>query len=591
MDENKNEELNEDIKEDDIKEVVESEVNTDEVALEKVKENKLLPIISTVLVGIVLIASMVLLVFSIFSPKNAFFRLVNNSLSGISKNVSGFSDSTFGKLLAIDINSKLNIDAKIKGNVETDDLEIKEWFNGLESFELNVIENVDFSNDYTDTNAKFILNGEDFLDGVLVKNKDIISLKLADITDGYITVDNNNLESLWEKLNYNGPTSLDTSTDLLKELNFSKKDINNLKTALEKFGAGFLTAFDDEDFSYGEGVVTYDEGTIECKSMDFIVNAIDLNNGIISGLEEVISKEKYVDSIYKVISTIDKVSGYEPFTREEFGKNLNDMLEQIRSLEFTEDDAGFIIRIYYKGNDILKVELRSEDYNMVIFEFTCVSNKDSGYYKFFDGTIIYEDKVTTIDNVTNHLLTVDYIDYETGEVLEGYGSEISINIDSTNKNSQIISLKEKVRLLSYDTDLSTLDIMSIEPTVVRDYTLKGSIDKDDNLVELTMIDGDGTYTSTFTVDATIKENAEFEYLNISEDENFDVSKKTDDEINSKKDKVISNWNSKFGTDNSKLNQFEMAISMYLSMFIPMDYYSGDDATLEELDLDEFQIVG
>ena len=255
MDENKNEELNEDIKEDDIKEVVESEVNTDEVALEKVKENKLLPIISTVLVGIVLIASMVLLVFSIFSPKNAFFRLVNNSLSGISKNVSGFSDSTFGKLLAIDINSKLNIDAKIKGNIETDDLEIKEWFNGLESFELNVIENVDFSNDYTDTNAKFILNGEDFLDGVLVKNKDIISLKLADITDGYITVDNNNLESLWEKLNYNGPTSLDTSTDLLKELNFSKKDINNLKTALEKFGAGFLTAFDDEDFSYGEGVV------------------------------------------------------------------------------------------------------------------------------------------------------------------------------------------------------------------------------------------------------------------------------------------------------------------------------------------------
>lgn len=574
MEENKREELNKEFGIEEKQENMESNENI--VCEEKKGNNKLLTIVATSLVGLVLAAVVVLLIVSLSSPKNTFFRLVSSSMSDISKRISGFENSVFGKILAIDTSSKLEMDAVIKGNIKTDDAEMKEWFQNLEDFEVTAYENIDFAEDSTNTSASFSLNGEEFLSGNLIKNKNMVSVSLDNITDGYITVDNNNLSTLWEKIGYNGPSSLDNSADLLKELNFSKKDINNLKNAFSKFGVGFFRAFDDNDFSYGTGVVTYDEGSIDCKSMDLVVNAADLNNGIIEGMEEIISKEKYVDALYKVISTIDKINGYEPFSREEFSVNLEKMLEQIRSLEFTEDDNGFIVRIYYKGNDILKVELRSDDYNTILFELTCVNNKESSYYKFSDGMVVYEDKVTTIDKVISHLLTINYVDYETGEILDGYGSEINITINNTNKNSQSINLTEKVRLISYDTDLENLDIMAITPTVVRDYTLKGNIDGDNNLVDVILIDGDGSYTSTFAVNVAIKETEKFREIftdDILEHGNFIVSEKTDDEIIAKKDLIVNNWKAHLTGNSNKMQQFEMVVSMYLSMFIPMDYYT------------------
>ncbi len=566
MEENKNEELNGEISEN-------PEVNTTNEIIEEKKSNKVIPIVVMVLAGLVIVAIAILIVISLISPKNTFFRLANNSFSAISKEISKAESSIWGKLLTVDTSSKLEIDANIKGKVETEDSEIKEWFKGLENFELVAKENTDVNNEYANANAEFSINGEKFMGGSMVKNKNMISLKMDDVTDGYITVDNNNLSALWEKIGYNGPSSLDNSADLLQELNFTKKDISDLKGALNKFVTGFAKAFDEEDFSKGTGTVEFDEGNIECKTTDFIVNAVDFNDGLVRGLEAVISKEKYIDAIYKFTGLLDKLAGYEPLSREEFGTNFERMLENIRSLEFTEEDSGFIIRLYHKGNNVVKMEVLSSDYNTKMLSVTTVNNGDSAYYKLISGISVYEDKVTTIDKVTTHAISIDFIDYETGEILEGYGSEINVTIDDTAKNEEIIKLNEKVRLWSYDVNLDETDIMAIEPTVVKDYTLRGSIFGNENNYDITLIDSDGTYSSTFSVVATIKENAKFEPIVISEEENFDTTKKSDEEIIAKKDSVVSNWNSGIGSDSNRVGQFTTAVATYLSAFIPMDYYS------------------
>lgn len=544
--------------------------------------NKFFPILATVLVGVVAVAIVLLIVISLISPKNTFFRLVNNSFSDISKGIDGIKNNAWGNLLSIDATSKLDIDTVMKATIKTDDAEIKEYFQGLESFELKANEKADFSNDYTNTNASFILNGENFWVGNLIKNKNIVSLKVDNVTDGYVTVDNNNLSEFWEKIGYtNGPMSIDNSLDVLKNINFSKKDISDLKDAIEKFGSGFSKAFDDDDFSYSKGYVESDEATIECKTMDFHVDPIDFNSGLVNGLEEISSKPKYIDVLYKIISTLDKVSGYEPLTREEFGTNFEEMVQQIRSLEFSEQDEGFILRIFYKGNDILKVEMLSEDYNTKIISFTAINNGDSAYYKYSEGISVYEDSVTTIDNITTHSLKIDYIDYETGEILEGYGSEITIKIDNTNKDESNINFIEKVRLVSYDENFENLDIMSINPTVVRDYTFKCKVTGDENKVDVIMIDGDDLYSSTFEVNSVITESVNFENTTVNDNENFDTTKKTDAELVAKKDKIIQNWNSNIANDKNKVRQFETAMAMYLSMFIPANY-SYDDGAYEDI---------
>ncbi len=566
------------------------QVTVDEPTEEnKRKSNSAAKIIAAILGGIVCIALAALVMISLLSPKHRFFSLVSSAFSDASKEINNFEKSTFGQMLMLDTGSKLAANVKISGKIETDDEDVKEWLGNLESFELNAKENLDISNDYSDTVADFTLNGEKFLSGTLIQNKNIISAKLDDITDGYITVDDNALAELWEKIGYDGPTSLTSQTDMLKELNFSKSDIKDLKNALEAFASGFSTAFSDEDFAYGTGTVSYDEGNIECKSMDFIVDAKKLNDGLISGLEKVSSKEKYIDAIYKLTSALDKVNGYQPLTREEFGTNFETMLQEISNLEFTGEEQGFIIRIYYKGNDILKTEMLSEDYNTKILEFTIINSKNSGYYRLCDGSIVYEDKSTTIDKITTHTVNVDYINYETGEIEEGYGSEIVIKIDNTKKNEQNINLKEKVRLLSYDDMTEDFDIMSIEPTVIRDYTLKGKIDGNNNNIEITMLDNNETLTNTFSINATIEEKANFDCITVNENENFNVTDKTDDELIAKKDKIIDNWKNTAGKDSSKVQQFNMAISMYLSMIMPVEYY--DEGDYEDLDLNSVDLEG
>lgn len=563
--------------------------NTEVNEIKGEKRNKsLLSIAFLALAGIVVTALAVFVVLSMTSPKNIFFKLVNSTFSSISKGTEKFEDSVFGKLLALDTSSKLGIDAVVSGKVETDDAEIKDWYSGIETFYVEAHENVDFDNNYTDAEAKFSINGENVLTGSVVKNKDIISARLNDVTDGYITVDNSNLTDLWRKIGVNGPSSLDISNNVFKDLNFSKKDINNLKNTISKFASGFASAFDDEDFALGTGIVEYDEGSIECKTADFIVSAIDLNNGLIAGLEEITSKEKYIDSIYKVVSTMDKIYGYDPLTRDAFGTNLSEMLEQIRNLDFSEEDEGFVLRFYYTGNKILKVEMLSEDYNTRMLSFTAVNSKNSAYYKYSDGVSVYEDVATTIDGVTTHMLSVDFIDYETGQILEGYGSDIVIKIDSSKKNEQTVNLTEKVRLVSYDSDIDNLDIMAIEPTEVVNYTLTGSIDGNKKKVLLTMIDGDNSYKSIFSVDATIEESAEFENIVIDDNENFDVTKKTDEEIINEKNDIIQKWNEAVGE--VRTEQLRTAISVYLSMFVPSNYDSGsDDVDISSVDLESLEL--
>ncbi len=580
MDENENKELNfesennevevNDINNSELEEEVptENEVNSStDIITSGEEENKkekksLMPILSIILIGLVIIAVAVLAILASTSPKNSFFRLVNSSLSGVSKNVSKIDKSVWGKIYKIDTSSKLSLDADLLGEIETDNELIREWMGGFESFKLTAHEDIDIANDYGNTTDKITLNDEEFLSGKLLKNKNLVSINIDNVTDGFITVDNDNLDDLWDKLGYNGPNSLDNFSKLLKDISFSKNDINDIGTLFSKFATGFSKAFDDEDFAFGKGTVEYDEGTIDCKTMDMIINATDFNQAIINGLEEISKKEEDLDTLYKVISTISILSGYEPKDREEFGIGFEEMLQQVRDIYTSNDTTGFIIRLYYKGNKILKVDMLSQDYNTKVLSFTVINNRDSAYYKLSSGMTVYEDKVTTIDKVTTHNISINYLDYETNEIMEGYGSELVIKIDDTNKNEGVISIVEKVKMASNLDE----DVKDVEPTVVKDYNIKFSVSGNDNNLEVVLKDGDTSYTSTFTVKALIKEKAQFDNIELKEDETFDVTKKSDEEIMAKKDKIVENWQNNIANNKTNLGRFQIANALYLNNF-------------------------
>ena len=226
-----------------------------------------------------------------------------------------------------------------------------------------------------------------------------------------------------------------------------------------------------------------------------------------------------------MFSIINESLGYLPSTREEFLVAFEGLLQEIKALEFSETD-GIIARLYYKDKDILKVEILSKDYNNKLLQFTMVSGKDSAYYMYSNALKVYEDKVTNIDGVITHVINVDYIDYETGEILDGHGREITLTIDNSTEKVQTLRLVEEGRLLDYTQGQT--DITKVDPTVIRDYTIKCDV-SDNNNLKITLIDNDTEILSSINADITIIKNASFEYQNTNSE--FDTTLATDAEIN------------------------------------------------------------
>ena len=534
--------------------------NNEESLTEKKKGNKILPLIAVILAGIVVVTVSVLAILTFTSPKNTFFRLVNGSFSGMSKIMSKVDESVWGDIYKINTSSKLTLDADITGTIESENDLVNEWVNNFKNFELTAHEDIDFNSNYRNTIAKFVLNGEDFMSGKLVQNENLISINIDNVTEGFVTVDNENLEKLWDKIGYEGPDMLNDSSSILKNFKYSKGDILDLKGLFSKFAIGFSKAFDDEDFAYGKGTVEYDEGTIDCKTMDMIVNNMDLNNGVISALEEVNGDTRYKNVLYKLVCTINILSAYKPRTKEEFDIALDDLIEQIKGLEVsTSEESGFIIRLYYKGKDIVKVDMLSRDYNTKLLSFTAITNENSSYYKLTQDIVVYEDKVTTIDKVTTHNISINYIDYETNEIVKGFGSEIVIKIDNTNDDEGTVTLIEKVEMAS-----NLEESLDSEPVVVKDYTIKFDSSGNDKKLDITLKDGDTSYSSIFVLKAAIKEMAQFEKVSLKAEEVFDTTKKSDEELIAKKDKIVENWNNNIANDETRTSQFQVARTLYLN---------------------------
>lgn len=531
-----------------------------------VNKSKILIRVIGALAIVVILCVIILAILSLLSPKNRYFRLVNHFLTDVSSTVNKVNKMPIGKIMDIDTASKLDVDVLFKGDIKTDNYAVKEWLQNLDSFEMKVKENVDLANDYSYLDTKFLINGSDFLSGNLVQNGEMVSVNVPTITDGYVTVNNNKLSELWEKVGYNGPNTLTSHLDLIKGLTFSDDEKKTFLDALEKSFSTFACNFSDEDFIGGIGSVKYDEGVIECNYIDFNMDAHRLNSAVVAVLEELRSKEKYMDLLHKMVTLLNEIYGETPFTKAEFLVVYEGLLEEIRAIDSTELEDR-VIRLYYKGNDVIKIEILSADYNSRYFQFTMIDNENSGYYMYQNDVKIYEDKVTVIDDITTHILNMDYINYETGEVHEGYGSEIVITIDNSSENLQNINFVEKKRLLDYSEGEN--DIMLVEPSIIKEHTFSIEALEDVNKLIITMKENDNGFYNAFDIEMNIKENAEFEHFKVKDD--FIVDSKTDAEIYSKKREIESKWNKYSLSNFNRIQQFQTAMSLYLGAFFTMDY--------------------
>ncbi len=523
------------------------------------KSNKL-KIILGVLGGAVVIGLIIVLVCVFSTLKYKYFSLVGNEFSTLTGYIEDVEKSVFGRILNTNLENKLAINTEVDASVETKDKEILAWLNGFENIKLQAYENSDVKNNYFDSNIKVILNGEEFILADLLRKNDNFFVDVDNITDGYIAFDNTKLPELWEKIGYDGPDKFSSQVEFIENFKFSNSEKTALGRAMLRVGKAFTKAFGKEDFSKGEDKITYNNKSIDAKYIDFKMNSTEMNNGIIFALEQLLKEDKALDVLLKISNAYDNAciqAGYDvkPFTREEFIEAITYIYDEVKKLNFSEED-GMIIRLYYEGNNIVKAEIYNMNYTSSVLKLVMIDDGREKYYEYSNGLMSYVDNVYMAEkDIWTHTIDVNYINYETGEFLDEYKDTIVLTLNGAKD--------DELKLIM------TSDNGNFE------YILDGIIDGNKKTITYSMLASDDASSNKLNVSLTITDKAEFEEKSV--ESSFDTASATSDEINAKKDLVVKNWND-FSTKNvNKMTQLYTAMSIYMG---PMAQTNSDYTTVE-----------
>lgn len=522
-------------------EILENE-NSEELTPKKSKKIKVL---LGVIGAVIIIGLVIFILLMLTSPKYRYFSLVGSNFDSLADMIDDVKDSVFGEILDVDYEKKLTIDTEINAGVETEDTEILTWLNGFKNVKLMAKENTDLNNNYFDSNIKVILNGEEIILADLLRKNDMFSININGITDGYISADNNRLGELWEKIGYDGPDKFSSQVELIKDLGFSDSEINDLKNAMFRMGKAFTNAFGNEDFITGEGSIKYNGKEIKSNFIDFKMNSYEMNNGVIFALEQLLKEDKAIDVLLKLSNAYDNMyaqMGYEikPFNRDEFVEALTYILEEVKALEFSETD-GMVIRLYHEGRDIIEVEILDMNGDYSVLRFVVIDNGREKYYEYTNEMQSFIDNVYMAEeDVWTHTIDINYINYETGEFLDEYKETIILKVDNSKEDASSIVATSNDGLLT--------------------YSLNGNIDGDKKEVIFSMKGKDDISSNEISIKMTLLEESEFNEKIL--EETFNASEASDEELNTKKDNVIKNWNEFSSKNENKIVQLYTALSIY-----------------------------
>lgn len=524
--------------------------NDNLVKEEQPKKGNKLKIIFGVLGGIVVIGIVVLLIFMFSTLKYKYFSLVGNCFGELTGYVKGIEKSVFGRILDTNLDNKLSINTEVDAKVETEDKEILAWLNGFNTIKLQAYENSDAKDNYFDSNIKVILNGEEFILADLLRKNDNFFVNIDKITDGYISADNTKLSELWEKIGYTGPEKLTSQVEVIENFKLSNVEKKDFCKAMMRVGNAFTKAFGKEDFSKGKDTVNYNNKSIDANYIDFKMNSVEMNNGIIFALEQLLKEDEAIDVLLKLSNAYDNMCiqmGYDikPFTREEFVEAITYIYDEVKKLEFSEED-GMIIRLYYEGNTIIKAEIYNMNYTSSVLKLVMVDDGREKYYEYNNGLMSYVDNVYMAEkDIWTHTIDVNYINYETGEFLEEYKNTIVLTLDGSKEND--------------------LKIIMTSDNENYEYVLEGTIDGNEKNISYSMVASDDMSTNNLNIRLSILDSADFEQKII--ENAFDTSVATDDEINAKKDSIVKNWNDFLAKNENKMTQLYTAISIYAGSMI------------------------
>ncbi len=307
-------------------EKLQKDLNKQEIIKEKTKKkiNKI-PFIIAITVLVVILIGLLILKFIVFSPKNLFFKGINEVYSNISSKVNDmFDDEKENKYKDKTVSIKTSTTFKLNGNELYFDSSVKSLFDFLNEVEINMNEVIDNKTLDFDLNTS-ISNNEGKLNLDAYKRENSMYLKFVDIYDKYILQPFN---------------AASESSDISKEnLNYITKTIKDI----------FLKSLDNSKFEQNKDNLSIQGEDLEVNKISYRIDAKEAQRI----MKKVVLEMKKDDKLIDLLSSNLNVSK----------EKLNEMLDNLYVDEFSTD--VLTLNVYTKGflNDIICYDISIKNEN------------------------------------------------------------------------------------------------------------------------------------------------------------------------------------------------------------------------------------
>jgi len=326
--------------------------------------------------------------------------------------------------------------------------------------------------DKTNTEGNIVLqyDNKDVISLGYIQKDNVIGLKVEELYDKYVTIENKNLKDLAEKYGIDSdeiPDKLLTSKDMAKALTITEEDLSNIWS---KYSKVFVENLGSEEVEKTEETIKINvngnkkEFETEKSVLKVEIKQLaDAGLALLKSLNEDYEKEDLIEDNIKNIVKLYEDNGYAIETTGIEDLDIKDGLDEVieileENLDDIDEDSEVLFNLvtYSYDGKVIKnaIEIGIDDTVLTTMEFVSCKVDNTDYIEFSayeNDEMVFKIYVSAeqVENTDNKVKT----NYVIGFIADDLGDEIEFKINL----EQEINFKSDVKITNLDSS-NTLNL-------------------------------------------------------------------------------------------------------------------------------------
>lgn len=446
------------------------------------KKRKMIMIGIPVLVLILIVSILIFLYFTtdmFKSNQTLFFKYFGNNYENINEIVEMLKNEEYNSIFHSD---KYKESAELKINyTENYGTTSENTDNEINKLKLTIDGETDKETGYQYKDIRLLKEDEKNTEIEFIKSDNTYGIKFSDLFNQFITVDNNNLKDLFEKIGYSEEIlqSIPDKIEIpdIQKIRLSEEELEIIK---EKYLNIIQEKISKDNFSKKQKqIVSINNESINTNVYTLTLTKEQLNNIYLDILEKlkeeeiILNKINTIQNLFSITTEEDSQTSNE--LKSAYTNEIEEIIEKIKRSNIGNEEVN--IRVYENKGNTIKTEIQSPDYEI---NFERLKMNEQEY-----ANIEFKEK-------DNEILKIE---------LNKKENNLKIIIkDNMNQNQKIITIENNQNIqerrhdkdlnIKFEDDKNKLDINYIEKINLIDEIENNKIIDDNDSVKLNELESE-----------------------------------------------------------------------------------------------------